>query len=227
MYKQLLAMASVVLSLVVGLLRGNKTTESVIGIKRCSLEESTLIGLYVVGTFLLTAIATRIVNTEQTIKDKVGRSDGEAFRFDWPRLKKILVYSLAGGFLSGAFGLGGGSIFNPYLIELGVPPSVAAASTMFMVMLSNMATSVMYALFQSLDLNYAIWLSFWNVIAAWYGFSQINSFIRRTGRQSLIIYTMSYLIALSAVMVPIFALKEAFAEMNRGRDILTFENICN
>jgi len=148
MYKQLLAMASVVLSLVVGLLRGNKTTESVIGIKRCSLEESTLIGLYVVGTFLLTAIATRIVNTEQTIKDKVGRSDGEAFRFDWPSLKKIMAYSLAGGFVSGFFGLGGGSIFNPYLIELGVPPSFSAATTMFMVMLANMATAVMYSLFQ-------------------------------------------------------------------------------
>jgi uncharacterized membrane protein YfcA len=199
-------MASVVLSLMVGLLRGNKITESVIGIKRCSLEEWTLISLYVAGTFILTGIACRIVNAEQKIKDTVGKGDGEAFRFEWPSLKKIMAYSLAGGFVSGFFGLGGGSIFNPYLIELGVPPSVSAATTMFMVMLANMATAVMYTLFQSLDLNYAIWLSFWNVLATWYGFSLINSIVRRTGRQSIIIYIMSILIALSAVMTPIFSL---------------------
>jgi hypothetical protein len=42
----------------------------------------------------------------------------------------------AAGFAAGAFGLGGGSIYNPALLALGVQPRVAAATGMYLVMYS-------------------------------------------------------------------------------------------
>lgn len=143
--------------------------------------------MYLAGSAILVWIAVVIVSKEQAIKEKVGKSMSTSlvdsdFRLDGERLKALVLFSFLGGFVSGAFGLGGGSIFNPVLIEMGVPPSVSAATGMYMVMLSNMATSVMYATYGSLDFSYSIWLSFWNVLGTIYGFGKITEYIKRTNR---------------------------------------------
>ena len=73
------------LSMAVNLARGNRVHGSVIGIERCSFQEWALICIYAVLSCVLTAVAVKIVENEQQIKDKVGRS--EDIRFDWPQLK--------------------------------------------------------------------------------------------------------------------------------------------
>lgn len=40
------------------------------------------------------------------------------------------------GGLVGAMGLGGGVVFNPILLNLGVPPTVVAATGMYLIMYS-------------------------------------------------------------------------------------------
>ena len=46
--------------------------------------------------------------------------------------------------MSGALGLGGGSIFNPLLLSMGVPPRVASATGMYMIIFSTGASSLIY-----------------------------------------------------------------------------------
>ena len=46
--------------------------------------------------------------------------------------------------VSGALGLGGGSIFNPIMITMGVPPVVSTSTGMYMVMYSTAASTLMY-----------------------------------------------------------------------------------
>ena len=50
-------------------------------------------------------------------------------------LVRLLAGSVAGGMV-GALGLGGGVVFNPVLLGLGVPPTVVAATSMFLIMYS-------------------------------------------------------------------------------------------
>lgn len=47
-----------------------------------------------------------------------------------------------GGWISGAIGLGGGMIFNPLLMSMGVPPKVATSSGMYMIIFASGATTV-------------------------------------------------------------------------------------
>jgi uncharacterized membrane protein YfcA len=49
-----------------------------------------------------------------------------------------------GGLIAGALGLGGGVIFNPMLLMLGLPPLVSSASGLFLVTFSKVATSIIY-----------------------------------------------------------------------------------
>jgi len=51
------------------------------------------------------------------------------------KLARLLVGSALGGIV-GAMGLGGGVVFNPCLLSLGVPPTVVAATGMFLILYS-------------------------------------------------------------------------------------------
>ena len=76
----------------------------------------------------------------------------------------LLVFAFLGGWVSGAFGLGGGSIFNPLMIELGVPPTVSTSTGMYMIMFSTFASSVIYISYGALNLKFGLWLGFWSVV---------------------------------------------------------------
>jgi uncharacterized membrane protein YfcA len=109
---------------------------------------------------------------------------------------------------------------------MGVPASVSAATGMYMVMVSSLATSVMYATYGTLDFEYAAWLSLWTVIGLIYCLSKVSTYIKQTNRHSIIVFLMTAILGVSALLVPIFSIIEAYQEMSRGRDILTFKDVC-
>jgi len=175
----------------------------------------------------MTYVAVKIQDKEVEIKVRAGRGDDESeLNFDGKSRKTLLLTSLIGGFTSGAFGLGGGSIYNPILIEMGVPPTVASATGMYMVMLSSIATTTMFLVFGELDLSYSIWLCFWSCLATSLALKSITAYIKRTNRASIIVYLMTAMLGLSALLVPFFGWKEAIQESERGRDFLKFKDIC-
>ena len=63
----------------------------------------------------------------------------------------VLVLGFLGGWVAGALGLGGGTIFNPLLLKLGVPPKVSSATGMYLIMFSKVASSLIYYLADYLD----------------------------------------------------------------------------
>jgi len=79
---------------------------------------------------------TNRIQREQNLKLSLGQKlpEGE-LRLTSGRLSKLVLGSIAGG-LVGAMGLGGGVVFNPVLLGLGVPPTVVAATGMYLIMYS-------------------------------------------------------------------------------------------
>jgi uncharacterized membrane protein YfcA len=58
----------------------------------------------------------------------------------------VSILGFVGGFVAGALGLGGGSIYNPVLLSLGVPPKTSSATGMYLVGYSTVAASFVYIL---------------------------------------------------------------------------------
>ena len=56
-------------------------------------------------------------------------------------LQKILFFAFVGGMVN-AFGLGGGVIFNPMFIEMGLCPQVVTATGMYMILFSASSTTM-------------------------------------------------------------------------------------
>jgi len=89
----------------------------------------------------------------------------------------LLFFAFVGGWVGGALGLGGGSIFNPLMISLGVPPSVSTATGMYMIMFSSGASTMMYLSYSSLNVEFSLWLGFWSSCGILIGVSLVNKAI--------------------------------------------------
>ena len=84
--------------------------------------------------------------------------------------------------MSGALGLGGGSIFNPLLLSLGVPPKVASATGMYMIIFSTGASTAAYIISGMLDLTYGFWVGGFCVVGTIVGMLLLNNFVKKLGR---------------------------------------------
>jgi uncharacterized membrane protein YfcA len=91
-------------------------------------------------------IAIRIARSEQNLKVKYGNINVVAsdIRLTNASVRCIVLLGFFGGLIAGALGLGGGVIFNPMLLMLGLPPLVSSASGLFLVTFSKVATSTIY-----------------------------------------------------------------------------------
>lgn len=180
-WKQLFALLMVWANFIFVNLRGTAKRESWVGINRCGEYDAMLTCGYLAASIGLSLVSYRIINKEQAIKDKVV-ANSQDLRLDSNQLTVLLMYAVFGGFISGAFGMMAGSVFQPVLIDMGVPPSVTSATSIYMVTLSSIASSVMYAAEGQLDTNFALWLSFWNALGSFIGYKQIIDYIKSTGR---------------------------------------------
>ena len=125
--------------------RGSKHNPSIFGVKRCSLLDWSSLGVYCVICFFLSWWAVRSVKYEQNLKRKHGNGLAESdVNLEGGPLIKLISFSFVGGWVSGALGLGGGSIFNPLLLSMGCPPQVASATGMYMIIFSTGASSMTY-----------------------------------------------------------------------------------
>lgn len=119
-------------------------------------------------------------------------------------LRNVLCLGFGGGWVAGALGLGGGVIFNPLLLSMGVPPKVSSATGMYLITFSKIVTCVIYFLYGELILDYALWASFVAAVGSIMGLASVNWYMQKFGRQSIIIFCLTLILALSVVGVPIF-----------------------
>ena len=217
--------------LLVNILRGSRKFESLISIERCSWSDWSILISFLVYCLMLTAIATRKVFKDQNLKTKLGAGMAPSdLRFDGSILLKLVIFAFLGGFMSGALGLGGGAIFNPILLSLGVLPSVASATGMYMILFSTSGSSIIYIIHKMLNLQFSFWIGFWCSGGSILGLYILNKIIKRFNRQSPVVFALTTVLALSSLLVPIFGAlefrKEAGVSVFSIGEALQFHSIC-
>jgi len=129
--------------------------------------------------------------------------------------------------VAGALGLGGGAIFNPALLTMGVPPQVSSATGLYLVTFSKVASCTVYLLNGELDLPYSFWLGAWACFGSVVGMWGTNIYMRMSGRQSVIVWVLVFMFAISVVAIPILGGLSIADEMAKGVDIWKFGSLCN
>jgi uncharacterized membrane protein YfcA len=143
-------------------------------------------------------------------------------QFQQTVLVKLVMFALLGGWVSGALGLGGGAIFNPLLLSMGVPPAVASSTGMYMIMFSTAGSSITYIVFKTLNMPFALWIGFWCALASLIGLIILNRVMKKFDRQSPVVFLLAFVLGLSALLVPVFAV----VQLKGKSDILKFKSIC-
>lgn len=167
----------------VNLFRGSRKFESLIGIERCSQADWMILSIFMVFCFSLSVHASYNVRKEQKLKLLVGAGMAPSdLKLEILVLIKLMTFAFLGGFMSGALGLGGGAIFNPLLLSLGVLPSVASATGMYMILFSSSSSSFIYIVHKMLNVQFSLWLGFWCSSGSVLGLYILNKIIKRFDR---------------------------------------------
>lgn len=117
-------------------------------------------------------------------------------------IKYPLVCSTA-GLCAGMFGIGGGIVKGPLMLEMGVHPRVTSATSATMILFTSAGASVSYLLFQQLNLKYGMCLFGLGLFFTLLGQIGLNKLVKRYKRNSLIILIIGITVALSAVAMGI------------------------
>ena len=171
----------------------------------------------------MTVLAIIINRQEQDLKKKyeVNFVQGDV-EFHGKSMVSLILIGFFGGLVAGAFGLGGGSIYNPAFLTLGVNPRTSGATGMFLVMLSTINTGCVNYLNGYLNVKYACWVSVWSLAGAIVGMMVTDKVIKMTGKASIIVWVLVFCFFISTIATPIFGGISLYQETQQGKDIFVF-----
>ena len=167
MVKQGLCVVLLALLIFMNLCMGSASMDSIVGLESCSPGFWLIQVAFVVICVLATVLAVKKAQSDQSLKLKYGAINvtESDIRYDnRKRLTQLLALGFVGGWVAGALGLGGGCVYNPALLALGIPPKVSSATGLYLVTFSKIASVFVYFLAGQLDVWYGLWISGWSTV---------------------------------------------------------------
>nr|AEI72271.1 hypothetical protein [Citrus trifoliata] len=145
------------------------------------------------------------------------------------RPHQLVFYCACGitaGVVGGLLGLGGGFILGPLFLELGIPPQVSSATATFAMTFSASMSVVEYYLLKRFPVPYALYFFAVSTIAAFVGQHVVRKLINILGRASIIIFTLSLTIFVSALSLSGIGLAKMVPRIDR-KEYMGFDSICS
>ena len=134
--------------------------------------------------------------------------------------RSSIVYPLAcvlAGLCAGLFGIGGGIVKGPLMLEMGMLPQVASATSAFMIFFTAASATLQYALLGALRPAYAVALFLAGLMGTAIGQRIVGVMLRRSGRQSVIILIIGGIIGGSTLIMSITGVLNFQAEVAQGK----------
>lgn len=117
----------------------------------------------------------------------------------------------------GMFGIGGGIVKGPLMLEMGMLPAVSSATASFMILFTSATAALNFALFGALDPQYAGVLFCAGLAGTCAGQLGLDWLLRRLGAsQSLIVLLIAVVIGLSAAMMGVVGTIAVVEEVRHG-----------
>ena len=209
--------------ILVNVLQPTSSEKSKIDIKMCSWLYWSIELLFVVICGAMTFLSIKVNSEEQKLKIKYGVNYKEGdILFEGRALVVLVSIGFVGGLVAGALGLGGGSIYNPALLSLGVHPKVSGATGMYLVLYSTVNTCLINYLNDYLDIYYALWISTFSLLGSILGMLATDKVVKMTGKPSVMVWVLVFVFILSTISTPIFAGFSLKNSADEGDDIYAF-----
>ena len=116
-------------------------------------------------------------------------------------------------------------MLGPLLLSFGTHAKVAAATSNLMVLFSSSAAAIVYGLSGDLNLQISLIFGISCAAASLVGVFLISRAIDKSGKASIIVFLLSSIIAIGALMTGILGLRKAILDLIH-RDHIGFSPLC-
>ncbi|CAN0084043.1 unnamed protein product [Ectocarpus sp. 12 AP-2014] len=190
--------------LTVNLLKGGGAFDSPVGIVCGSFAfwvTSVLSFVYLVGVSLY---VRRYLVNRWVLKAEVGFEYVEG-DVEWTPLNTIRYPCICffAGFFASMFGVGGGIVKGPLMLEMGIHPMVSSSTSAVMILFTSFTATTSFVVFGLLTFDYAVPLFFLGLVATAVGQYGTDYLIQKFKRPSFIILSIASVVALSAFLMGI------------------------
>jgi uncharacterized membrane protein YfcA len=160
--------------------------------------------VYIPSLVIFTILAAVMLNKEYLRKVEFGYkfADGDLLytkrnTMVWPSLFFI------SGLLASLLGIGGGMVIGPLLLEIGLNPVVSNATTACMTLFTASAATLQYLVTNQDSFDYFLWYLMITFCAGLVGRKFIQGYLKRTGKQAVVVALLGGVITVSLVMMSI------------------------
>jgi uncharacterized membrane protein YfcA len=200
------------------ILKGGKTGASPIGVT-CGTTSYWFLNLAVVPyTFAIAMWVRNHLLKSYRIKQQVGFTYQEG-DVEWDN-KTTIVYPVictAAGLCAGMFGIGGGIVKGPLMLEMGVLPPVSSATAAFMILFTTASAASTYVVFGMLTYDYAIPFFFVGFIFTYLGQKVVDYLVKKYNNSSYIIFSIAVVITLSCILMGYQGITSTIANWGEDR----------
>jgi uncharacterized membrane protein YfcA len=211
---------------VTSVLKGGHGTTSPIGIRSCTTWYWVLVALPFPLIAVIIAITIIYVISRYKLKRKLG------YRFargDVPwTFTNTVIYpscSFLVGIMSAFLGIGDGSMKAPLLLEMGLLPQIATATSGFMILTTSSSSAIQYWILGKLPTDYAVLFFINGFLSAAIGHFVVSTIVKKTGRPSILVWILAIVICCSAFLMTGLGGYEIYRDWIVGR-YMGFKNPC-
>jgi uncharacterized membrane protein YfcA len=124
---------------------------------------------------------------------------------EWNERNTILYPCLCffAGFFAGMFGIGGGIVKGPLMLQMGVHPLVASATVAVMIMFTSVAATTMFIAFGTLTWDYAWYFFVVGLLTTVVGQFGVSYLVDKYKRYSYVTMSIGAVVALSTVLMSV------------------------
>ncbi|PIN26457.1 hypothetical protein CDL12_00782 [Handroanthus impetiginosus] len=200
------------------LLRGNRYGQGIIQIEVCGpvywMISFMQIPLAVIFTAWILFSTKCPKNNSPTQQENGGRTRSQSG-------KKLIfpVMALLAGILGGVFGIGGGMLISPILLQLEIEPEVTAATCSFMVLFSSTMSAIQYLLLGMEQIYGALSYAAICFVGSLVGLTLVQQAVLKHGRASLIVFSVGIVMALSTVLMTTFGALDVWKSYTSGQSM--------
>jgi len=177
-----------------------------------------------IPVFIVIAIIMGLILKRKYKKRKANNFQYTPIDLKWSpkRIGVFLITSLVTGILAAMFGLGGGTLNSPAMLELGVLPAQVPATSGLIILLSSSVAIIQYLALGKIQYDYLLWFIFVGFIGGISGHLGIRYYIKKYKKQSTLVILLGCLV-LTGMCVLIYTVAILFVSKTA---IMTITNPC-
>ncbi|CAK8530409.1 unnamed protein product [Lathyrus sativus] len=197
------------------LLRGNGNGQRIIPMEPCG------VGYWIISSVqvpLAVVFTAWMVFRKESLQDPSLVPEVQCQNRNCPSSKLVFpLMALLAGILGGVFGIGGGMLISPLLLQVGIAPEVTAATCSFMVFFSSTMSALQYLLLGMEHVETALILAVMCFVASLIGLLVVQKVIGKYGRPSIIVFSVSIVMSLSVVLMTSFGAIKVWEDYKSGK----------